>query len=112
MLVFDMRTRYNYYQCHLENSISLPLDLCHEDEFFIKWDPLKISTEIIQNKEKKKAFDDRKRRFIYIIASQTDLNEEIEYRAPSIFNTDILKKYFKKYGKGKMVGNGSSPSYR
>jgi hypothetical protein len=64
-----MRTRYNYYLGHVENSIGLPLDLCHSDDFFIKWDPLKISTEFIQNKEKKKQFDDRKRRFIYIIAS-------------------------------------------
>jgi hypothetical protein len=72
MLVFDMRSRYNFHQCHIKDSISFPIDLCNE-EFFIKWDTADILKHIIKNKVKQEIFKDRKRLFVYIIAGQNDL---------------------------------------
>jgi hypothetical protein len=65
--VIDLRSRNNYHQAHIKDSISLPLDLCDED-FFINWDPAKVQGTILKNKIKVNAFKDRKRKFIYLIA--------------------------------------------
>lgn len=97
ILIFDMRSRFNYYHGHLENSICLPLDQ-FSDESFLKWDPSMITSKVITIKEKKKLFDDRKRKFIYIIASQDSLISEVDFRIPSIFSRDMILKYFNKYG--------------
>ncbi len=51
MLTFDLRSRYNYHQAHIKDSISFPLDLCDE-KFFIDWDFDYIIKNILKNKEK------------------------------------------------------------
>jgi hypothetical protein len=67
MLTFDLRSRMNYHQAHLKDSISFPIDLCDE-EFFMKWDVQRIQNDILKNKEKIALFKNRKRLFINIIA--------------------------------------------
>ena len=67
MLIFDLRSRWNFHQAHLKDSISFPLDLCDEN-FFINWDP-KYIEGIIKNAEKNALFKNRKRLFVYIIAA-------------------------------------------
>ena len=68
MLVFDLRSRLNFHYGHVIDSLSFPLDLCDEN-FFINWDPEVVTSKIIKNKEKVNLFKQRKRLFIYIIAS-------------------------------------------
>jgi hypothetical protein len=67
----------------------LPLDLCDED-FFIKWNPAHVQSEILKNKAKINAFKDRKRKFIYLIAGQHDL-QTISFTIPMLFNDSQLK---------------------
>lgn len=72
MLIFDLRSRMNYHDVHLKDSISFPIDLCDED-FFIRWDPNYIQSNIIKNKEKLSLFKSRKRLYVQIIVAQNDI---------------------------------------
>lgn len=89
MLTFDMRSRMNYHQAHLKDSISFPIDLCDE-EFFIRWDVNYIQNHILKNKEKQGLFRNRKRLFINIIAAQEDL-QTFMFSAGMLFNDQHLK---------------------
>lgn len=89
MLTFDLRSRMNYHQAHLKDSLSFPIDLCDE-EFFTKWDVNWIEKEIIKNKEKHLLFRSRKRLFINIIAGQQDI-QTILFSAGMLFNDQHLK---------------------
>ncbi|CDW90752.1 dual specificity catalytic domain containing protein [Stylonychia lemnae] len=89
MLTFDLRSRMNYHQAHLKDSISFPIDLCDE-EFFIKWDVNYIQNHILKNKEKKDLFRNRKRLFINIIGCQEDF-QTIIFQSPMLFNESHMK---------------------
>mmetsp|Transcript_41967 Transcript_41967/g.30798 ORF Transcript_41967/g.30798 Transcript_41967/m.30798 type:complete len:151 (+) Transcript_41967:22-474(+) len=71
-LIFDLRPRLPYHMCHLKESINLPLDICDES-FFLNWNPERILKEFISNKKKQQAFQNRKRKFIYIVVAQNDI---------------------------------------
>lgn len=81
VLVFDLRSRKNYHNCHLLNSINFPLDCCHH-AFFETWDKQKElsdkNSEIIKNKKKRELFNRRKRHYIFIIAGQGDMKNLFE----------------------------------
>eukprot|EP00347_Sterkiella_histriomuscorum_P011202 403373359 len=89
MLTFDMRSRMNYHQAHLKDSISFPIDLCDE-EFFIRWDVNYIQNHILKNKEKQSLFRNRKRLFVNIIAGQEDI-QTIMFQAGMLFNEQHMK---------------------
>ena len=86
-----MRSRARYHAAHIFESISFPIDLCDED-FFIHWDPEKITKEIIKNKEKLQLFKQRKRQFISIIAGSEDVASMLEF-LPMIFNEEKLRNF-------------------
>lgn len=79
-----MRSRARYHAAHIFDSLSFPIDLCDED-FFINWDPERITKEIIKNQEKLKLFKTRKRQFISVIAGSEDIKGMLEY-LPMIFD--------------------------
>jgi len=91
MLTFDMRSRANYHAAHIFDSISFPVDLCSE-EFFVKWDPKQIETEIIKNKEKLQLFKNRRRLFISIIAGSEEVQSMLNIM-PMLFSDQHIKKF-------------------
>mmetsp|Transcript_47767 Transcript_47767/g.35017 ORF Transcript_47767/g.35017 Transcript_47767/m.35017 type:complete len:132 (-) Transcript_47767:859-1254(-) len=94
-----MRAKLQNHNCHLENSINLPLNYC-DDEFFINWNPEKISTEIIKNPVKKSLFDQRKRLYVCIICSEYDTTNFLD-KLHRIFDVSSLDSYVKKYVESK-----------
>jgi hypothetical protein len=74
MMVLDMRSRKDYHYQHLAHSINIPLDGV-DDEFFTKFKPEKLDALTNNNAEKANAFKNRKRKFIFIIASQNEITE-------------------------------------
>lgn len=80
----------------MENSINFPLNKC-SDDFFMKWDQRKISQDIIKNKAKRALFDQRKRMFVYIIASQSEITHDVIEHLPKIFKAEHLRECFTKY---------------
>jgi rhodanese-related sulfurtransferase len=68
MIYLDMRSRSEYHNSHLKNSINVAIDLVN-DNFFTKFKPSDMDEIIGDNKEKKELFKNRKRKFIYIIPS-------------------------------------------
>ena len=67
-----MRSMVQYHSCHLMNSINFPIDHC-DDDFFLNFDCADIIKNVIRNPDKKKLFEKRKRLFVYVIGSQTDI---------------------------------------
>jgi hypothetical protein len=89
VLVFDLRSRLNFHYGHVADSLSFPLDLCDE-KFFVNWDPEHVTSKLIKNKEKVNLFKSRKRLFVYIIASQNDI-QQLVYTMGMVFNDMNLK---------------------
>jgi hypothetical protein len=79
----------------LENSFSFPIDQC-SDDFFINWDPANILENIIKNPVKRTLFELRKRYFVFIIASQNDIENYLD-KLPKIFDPQSITKYYQKY---------------
>lgn len=90
-----MRSMMNYHQSHFQNSINLPIDKCGDD-FFINWDPKTILSTKIRNKTKKELFEQRRRSYIYIIASTNDITFYAD-KFPKVFNLEALLNYVDKY---------------
>lgn len=88
-LILDTRSRMNYHQAHLKDSISFPLDLCDE-QFFISWDSSYIQNHILKNKEKQNLFKNRKRMYINIVTGHEDI-QTLLYQANMLFNDSHLK---------------------
>eukprot|EP00347_Sterkiella_histriomuscorum_P021041 403335488 len=101
ILVIDTRSLYQYHLSHLENSINFPVDLCN-DEFFTKFNPKQICDTIIKNKFKKELFDQRRRMYVFIIASQNEITHYLE-KLPKVFDPEALAPYIEKYKNNKEV---------
>jgi hypothetical protein len=69
MLILDMRSRKDYHDAHLRNSINIGLDVVN-DEFFTKFKADAVNELVKGNENKIDAFKNRKRKFIYLIPSQ------------------------------------------
>ena len=91
MLTFDMRTRFNYHQAHIFDSISFPVDLCAE-EFFVNWETKHIESEIIKNKEKLQLFKNRRRLFISVIAGSEEVQSMLSI-LPMLFSDKHIEKF-------------------
>ena len=68
-MILDMRSRKDYHDGHLRNSINLGLDVINDD-FFTNFKQEAISSLVSGNKNKIEDFKNRKRKFVYIIPSQ------------------------------------------
>jgi len=68
MMILDMRSRKDYHDGHLRNSINLGLDMIN-DEFFTKFKQESVNDLCNGSVSKIEAFKNRKRKFIYIIPS-------------------------------------------
>lgn len=64
-----MRSRKDYHDAHLRNSINIGLDVVN-DEFFTKFKADAVNELVKGNENKIDAFKNRKRKFIYLIPSQ------------------------------------------
>ena len=64
-----MRSRKDYHDAHLRNSINIGLDVVN-DEFFTKFKADAVNELVQGNENKIDAFKNRKRKFIYLIPSQ------------------------------------------
>ena len=87
----DTRSRLQYHMSHFENSISFPIDYC-TDEFFIGWNGKYIQEKILRNKVKKELFEQRRRKYVFIIASSNDISNYLD-KLPKLTDCEALSKY-------------------
>ena len=85
---------------HFENSISFPIDYC-TDEFFINWNGKHIQEKILRNKVKKELFEQRKRKYVFIIASSNDISNYLD-KLPKLTDSEALDRYVQQH-----IGNRS-----
>mgnify|MGYP006122788349 CR=1 FL=1 len=69
IMILDMRSRKDYHDGHLRNSINIGLDVVN-DEFFTKFKQESVNSLVNNNENKIEAFKNRKRKYVYIIPSQ------------------------------------------
>jgi hypothetical protein len=70
ILVWDMRAKKHYQNCHLKSSVNLPVDKFVDDDF-INFDPQKIIDKHLESEVDKDAFKKRKRWMLFIVAHRT-----------------------------------------
>jgi rhodanese-related sulfurtransferase len=70
ILIWDMRAKKHYQNCHLKWSVNLPVDKFVDDDF-INFDPQKIIEKHFESQVDKDAFKKRRRSMVFIVAHRT-----------------------------------------